>query len=180
MTYPKGYSLISSDIKFEGEILKLRVDRIKDVQGQVIEREVIEHGGGVGIIALLNDERIVLVKQYRHGAKAELFEIPAGLIEQGEEPKETARRELFEETGLIATDLTQVLSFYFAPGNSTERVHLFLAEGTKGELGQLDRSEISEVLAVDLSEAMKMADLGQIVDSKTLLALFFLFYRQKG
>lgn len=172
--------VISSELKFEGSFLKLKVDQVADSNGRVFEREVVEHASGVGIIGLVPPDQIVLVKQYRHAAMARLSEIPAGLLETGEEPLVAAKRELFEETGLSAAKITKLLSFYFTPGNSTGRLELFLAENLTGQTHPIGGEEIDEVKVVKLDEALKMVDRGEIIDSKTIIAILLLFYRLKG
>jgi 8-oxo-dGDP phosphatase len=113
-----------------GRLLRLTEDQVQMPDGAVAGREYIEHPGAVGILALDDDDRVLLIRQYRHPPGALLWEIPAGLRDVSGEPlEETARRELLEETGYLAADWEVLADFYSSPGCSTERLRVFLARG---------------------------------------------------
>ena len=112
---------------FDGRILNLRVDRVLFDDGIEATREVVEHRGASVIIPLLEDKRVLLVRQYRYAIGKELLEIPAGTCDEGESPEDCAKRELQEETGFTCDDLEKVLECYVAPGYSTEKIHFYLA-----------------------------------------------------
>lgn len=112
---------------YRGKLLRLRVAKVRLPSGLVTTREVVEHPGAVAIIPLLNDQTIVVTRQYRTAAGRQLLEIPAGTLEKAESPLSCAKRELVEETGYSAGNIRKAFSCYLAPGYSTERMHFFVA-----------------------------------------------------
>jgi ADP-ribose pyrophosphatase len=135
---------------------------------------VVEHRGSITIVALPRPGELVLVRQYRHPAGAVLWELPAGTAEPGEEPAAGAARELREETGFRATVVRPLGSLFATPGFCEEKMHFFLAEGlTEGEQ-MLDEDERIEVGIFTLDTAWRLVADGQIVDMKTVLALFWM------
>lgn len=161
---------MKSDKLYEGKILNLRVDTVEIPNKMYSKREIIEHPGSVGIVALTDDNKLVLVKQYRKAAEDFIIEIPAGQIEINEEPKEAAIRELKEETGYIASSMEYMLEFFVSPGYCTEVICLFIADDiTPGEQ-DLDENENIEILEVSIDEITKMIRLGKIIDAKTIIA----------
>jgi ADP-ribose pyrophosphatase len=117
---------VSSRVIYSGHVIKLRLDEMTLPSGQSIKREIIEHSGAVAIVALDENNNVLLVKQYRHAASKALLEIPAGGIEPGEAPEATVRREMQEETGYLPGKLERLGGFYSAPGYATEYLHGFL------------------------------------------------------
>ena len=135
-------------------------------------REVVEHRGASVIIPLLEDHRVLLVRQYRYAIGRELLEIPAGTCNDGEPPEICAERELQEETGYACDDLEKVLECYVAPGYSTEKIHFYLARKLrKTELAPEDDERIT-VEPVTITEALSKIRNGEISDAKTICALF--------
>ncbi|MDQ4038137.1 MAG: NUDIX hydrolase [Actinomycetota bacterium] len=125
---PRSYSIRSSRTVFEGRIVSVRQDEVEMSDGTTGERDVVVHPGAVGVIALDEEERVVLIRQYRHPVRSYLWEVPAGLLDVADEPLvETARRELLEEAGLAARRWDRLLDLYASPGGSTETVTIFLA-----------------------------------------------------
>ncbi|MFQ6011314.1 MAG: NUDIX hydrolase [Nitrososphaerales archaeon] len=169
---------IESQAIYSGKILALRRDTVKIGYGKVAIREIVEHAGAVAIVAFTDEGKIILVKQFRKATNKELLEIPAGTLEKSEEPIHCALRELEEETGYVASEMKPVLSFYLAPGYSTEIMHIFRA-GTLQKTGQrLEEDEAVEIIEVELDEAISMIGRKEIEDAKTitsLLATKFLF-----
>jgi len=158
---------------YEGPIFKLRQDTITLPNGKEAVRDIIEHNGATAIIAVADDGRLVLVRQFRYGAGCDMLEIPAGKLDPGEDPEECALRELAEETGYRAARIRKVMDLCMIPAWSTERVGLYLAEGlVKGET-QLDDEEFVEVELYSVKELLGMIDSGEISDSKTVLAVFY-------
>jgi len=156
---------------FEGHVINLRVDDVRYDNGHRSTIEVAEHRGGVAIIAQPSESTIVLVRQFRPAIGRELWEVPAGKLEVGEEPLACATRELIEETGYRAQRLRRLWSFFTAPGFCTERLHLFVAEGlTPGEQAQ-EADESIEVRSFDVEEAWRMVVADEIPDAKTQIAL---------
>ena len=162
----------SSHMIYKGKVVNLRVDEI-DAPGGERTRivEVVEHSGGVGIIAMPTPETIVLVRQRRHAVDADLWEIPAGMIEKGEPPLETAKRELIEETGYRAERWRALWSIFTTPGFCEERIYFFVAEGlTAGEAAPED-DESFELRVWDVEEAWRLIERDELRDAKTQIAL---------
>jgi ADP-ribose pyrophosphatase len=154
---------------------RFQVERVTQRSADGVERtrEVVRHPGAVVILPLLDDGRVVLLRNYRIAVGQTLVELPAGTRDAGEEPLETARRELAEETGFRASKLELLLTFYMSPGILDEQMWLFAATGlTPGEMN-LDAGEQLEPFAVPWSEAIAMIDRGEIIDCKTIAALLY-------
>lgn len=165
---------------FNGKIFSVRTDRIRYADGTTQSLDIVGHAGSTCILALPEPDKLVLVRQYRHPARAKLWEIPAGLIEPGEDPADGARRELREETGYAAASIREIVTAYATPGFCDEVLHLFLAEGLAAGTARLDADERIEVRVVDLDAAWELYESGELRDAKTLLALMWLRDRQKS
>ena len=164
-------TVLASERVYEGRILNLRVDQIRTPNGVEAVREIVENGSAVAIVALDDQQRVVLIKQYRHAIRGQVIEIPAGKLDGDEEPLEGAQRELREETGFQAGHFEQLGSFYPAPAWSTEFVNLYLATQLNPGPTQLEADEAIEMWQVALDDAVKMIQSGAIVDGKTVAAL---------
>ncbi|XKH51290.1 NUDIX hydrolase [Chryseomicrobium palamuruense] len=158
---------------YSGRVISLSVDDVVLPNGKPSKRELVKHPGAVAVIAITQDHKIVLVEQYRKALERTLVEIPAGKIEQGEDPKETAFRELEEETGYTASDLHLVQSFATSPGFADEIIHIYVAQGLKKvtENRQLDEDEFVEIHECSLAEAEKWIQDKKIYDAKTAFAI---------
>ncbi len=163
--------LIESEQIFKGTIFAVERDRLREESGFEIVREVVRHSGGAGCLPLFPDGRIALVKQYRHPTGRELLEIPAGKIEAGEAPIETAARELEQEIGFRAGRIEPLADFYSTPGFCEERLYVYLATELTEVEQNLDHDEFVEVVYLSLAEAVKMAARNELEDSKTIIAL---------
>ncbi|MFM8394899.1 MAG: NUDIX hydrolase, partial [Acidobacteriota bacterium] len=161
----------SSERLFDGPIFAIDRDRLTESNGMEVVRDVIRHPGGAGALPLFEDGRVALVRQYRHPARAELLEIPAGRIEPGEDPELCARREVEQETGFRPGRIERLSGFYSTPGFCEEILHVFLATDLTPTRQQLDHDELVEVHLLTLEEALRMVHQGEIVDSKTIIAL---------
>ncbi|NLX85734.1 MAG: NUDIX hydrolase [Clostridiales bacterium] len=137
-------------------------------------REVVEHPGAVGIVALKENGDIVMVKQYRKAVEQVLLELPAGKLEQGEDPADCAARELTEETGYTAGDLRYLVSFYTSPGFSNEVMHMFLATDLKEGKNDPDDDEMVETVEISRDRAIDMILKGEIKDGKTIAGILLL------
>jgi len=156
---------------YTGRVLSLDVDEIEEPGGVRATREVVRHSGSVVILAVDDEQRLALVRQYRYPVDAMAWEIPAGRQDEGETSEEGARRELVEEGGARAAALEHVLTFYASPGFCDEVMHLFRATGLRLAAAQPEADENIEVRWVSLPEARAMAARGEVRDAKTLLAL---------
>ena len=124
------WPVVSSAELARGDMVRMRSDMVQMPDGDVVGREVVEHPGAVAVLALDEQERVLLIRQYRHPVGRLLWEIPAGLRDKaGEPPLVTAERELLEETGYRAADWRVLVDYFTSPGFSTERLRVFLARG---------------------------------------------------
>ena len=133
---------VESEHLYSGAILNLRRDTVRLANGRQASREVVEHVESAAAVPLLDDGRVVLVEQWRHPVGRALLEIPAGIIDPGEQPAEAMRRELTEETGYAAGRLELLFSTYLAPGYSQELIHIFLAEDLQTAEAAPDDDEV--------------------------------------
>lgn len=162
---------LHSRLVYEGRLIRLRVDEVALPSGRRTVREVVEARGAVGIVALDDEGRVLLVRQYRRPARGELWEIPAGTLEPGEDPADCARRELAEETGFTAEEIVPLAAFYTSPGFCDEWMHLFLARGLCEGSQSPEDDESIRVARVPLAEALAMIRAGDICDAKTIAGL---------
>ena len=161
---------INSQLIFDGRVVKLYKDKIELPSGIQSFREVVNHNGGVVILALTGD-KILLVKQFRYPIKEIMFELPAGKLEAGEDQFEAAKRELEEETGYCADKWTDLGYVYTSPGYSNEKLYLYKAENLKFTHCHPDEGEIIQAFEYTYNDVLKMINNGQINDAKTLCAL---------
>ena len=167
-------STISSRTIYRGRVLKLHVDRVKLANGRETTREIVEHPGAAAIIPILDNGKLLVVKQYRAATHRQLMEIPAGTLEPGESPLSCAKRELVEETGYAARRIRKLFSCYLAPGYSTEKIHFFLATRLIPTKGKQEEDESIATQAIDLRQALRAIEHGKIQDAKTISALYYL------
>lgn len=164
---------------YNGRIIRVRNDEVLLPDGQHGLREVVEHPGGVGILAFDDVGCVALVRQYRYAVGRHLWEIPAGKREKGEEPFVTAQRELAEEVGATAakwTDLGQIIA---SPGCYTEVLYLYLAEGLTFGAQHLDQDEFLQVQFVPFAEVVEQCMRGELQDGKTVTAVLKAKVRQE-
>lgn len=171
VTDPASYSVRSSETVFEGRIVSVRQDEIEMSDGSTGRRDIVVHPGAVGVIALDDQDRVVMIRQYRHPVRSYLWEVPAGLKDvPGEALVETARRELAEEAGLAADRWHRLLDLYATPGGSDEAVTVFLARDLHPADRPLDfvlsGEELDlEVRLVPLTEALAAVQAGRVHNS---------------
>jgi ADP-ribose pyrophosphatase len=163
---------LDSEKVFEGRVFDIRQDKVRLSNGRVANLDIIEHGGSVTILPLDNEDHIWFVCQYRHPAGEKILELPAGTLEHGEDPLDCARRELREEIGMEAKIFKKIGEFFLAPGYSTEFMHVFLARNLFPAPLPRDEDEIIEIKRFPVEVALEEAASGQILDAKTIAALF--------
>ena len=162
---------LSSDYKYKGRIISLRVDNILLPNGKEADREVVEHPGGVCVCALTPDNEILFVRQFRYPYNDALLEIPAGKLEKGEDPLECGKRELLEETGAVGKDYAFLGELYPSPGYCDEIIHMYFARVDSFQDTQPDEDEFLEVEKIPLKEAVRLVMDNVIKDSKTQTAI---------
>ena len=170
--------LIESRTIFQGRAVSLRIDRIKKKSGKETTREIVWHPDCVAVVVLDGEGNVILERQFRRPAGKLLLEIPAGGIEQGEEPDDAVRRELQEEIGYLPGKVTRVGGFYSTPGYCTEYLYLYLAEDLKpSRLTAEDTDEI-EVVRVPLGDVKGLINSGQVCDAKSIAGLLWVLEMQ--
>jgi ADP-ribose pyrophosphatase len=156
---------------FHGRAVHLRLDTVLLPNGRETQLEILDHVGSVALVPWADDEHIWFVRQYRHAAGRQLLELPAGTVEPGEEPAQCAARELQEEIGMAAEEITEIGSFYLAPGYATEYMHIFQARKLRPDPLPGDDDEILQPELYSLREIREMLAKGTFQDSKTIAAL---------
>ena len=162
---------LSSERIYDGAIIHVRRDRVLLPNGHTSVREIVEHPGGVGILAVDEDGTVLLVRQYRYAFGRTLLEIPAGKREPGEEPLVTARRELREETGVTADSWTPLGQLIASPGCYDETLYLYLAQGLHSGDTDPDEDEFLSVERLSMTELTRRCLADEITDAKTVCAV---------
>ena len=162
---------------YSGRVLNLDMDRVRFPDGSEGSLELIRHSGAAAVLPFLDEPndlsaRILLIRQYRYAADRDLYEIPAGRLEDGEAPVDCARRELREEAGCDARALESLGGFFTTPGFIDEFIHLFVATGLTRGVATPEPDEFIRQESHTLYEGLRMIDRGRIVDGKTIIALF--------
>lgn len=156
---------------YEGRIISVRVDVVELPDGTQTEREIVEHAPAIVVVPVDAEGRIHLVRQFRKPVEDWVLELPAGSVDDGEEPEAAARRELAEEIGMAAAVWTGLGGFYSAPGFCSEYLHLFLAEGLTEHRLEGDDDEDIEVVPVPAEEARRLIETNEIKDAKSVAGI---------
>lgn len=164
---------LDGELVFSGRLLEVHRDRVRLPDGSEGVREYIRHPGAVVILALLDDGRVVLERQFRYPHGRVFIELPAGKRDPGETPEATGRRELLEETGYVAAEWRRLGVIHNAIGYSDEGIELWLARGLELRAPKLEAGEFLEVFALPLAEALEMVRDGRITDAKTVVGLLW-------
>jgi ADP-ribose pyrophosphatase len=162
---------LCSKTVYQGRLLQVREDAIRLPDGATARREYIVHPGAAVVLAMPDAGTVVMERQYRYALRDHVYELPAGKIDPGEDPLETAKRELLEETGYRAANWRHLLTTYPVVGYSNERIELYLARDLEHVGHELDDGEFLEVFTLRLAQALDWVKSGRIVESKTQLAL---------
>ncbi|MDO9508200.1 MAG: NUDIX hydrolase [Thermovirgaceae bacterium] len=170
---PAAEERVSGNLIYRGRIINLRVDNVRLPGGSKTMREVVEHAPAVGIVAEAENGDLLLVRQYRYPVGEFLLEIPAGIIEEGEKPAETARREMQEEIGYDAGEIREVMRFYTSPGFSNEMLVIFHAVNLVPSEKDCDSDEFLDVVRLSPRELRQAVESGKIKDSKTISSIFW-------
>ncbi len=162
---------LSSRLVFEGRVVSLKVDEVLLSGGGTSTREIIDHRPAVVIVPIDGSGNLLMVRQYRYAVGETLLEAPAGIVEEGEDPDETAQRELQEEVGRISGDLKKLGEFWATPGFCNEMMHAYVARDLSLSQLEADEDEDITVVEVPMAEALDMIASGKIRDAKTIAAL---------
>lgn len=165
------YEIIHSEIVYKGKVFDVRVDQVRLESGKVIQVDIVQHNGAIVIVPIDQEGNIWFVDQYRHAAGETLLELPAGTLEDQEEPLSSAQRELREEIGMSASKITPLGEFYITPGYSTEYLYIFLAEDLTPDPLPLDEDEVITVVKAPINQVFQWVREKRIRDAKTLAAL---------
>ena len=168
------YGVVKRETIYRGRIVNLIVDTIVLPNNKIAKREIVHHADAAAVLAQDDDGKIFLVKQYRHAVGDYTLEIPAGLLEDGEEPEACALRELEEEIGYKANNIRFVNATYNSIGFCTEKCYLYIAHNLVKTAQKLDDDEFIEVKKYSLEECEKMISKGEICDGKTVMAILAL------
>jgi 8-oxo-dGTP pyrophosphatase MutT (NUDIX family) len=168
----ESWPVVSSQEEFRNRLLTVRTDKVHMPDDHVAERTVFTHPGAVAILALDDENRVLMIRQYRHPVARQLWEIPAGLRDTlGETLLDTARRELLEETGYSAREWHSLVDSYSSPGITTERIRIFLARGLAATASDYQREGEEKFLRTDwvpLAEAAEAALAGRLHNGATI------------
>ena len=176
-----SYEVLESKVTHEGKIVKITVDKLRMPDGSEAYRETVIRGkNAAAVLAVDNDGSLIFVRQYRHAFGEMLLEIPAGVLEDGEEPEEGVLREVEEETGKKAETLEFLCEMYPTVGYCTEKIQLFIATDLTEGQQKLDADEFLEIEKYTPEEAVDMIYKGQIQDGKTIAAIFAWMARKKA
>jgi ADP-ribose pyrophosphatase len=173
-------TLISSSVLHQGKFLTLKCDTVRLPDGHTATREYVQHPGAVVVLALTDDGRIVLEKQFRYPVGRTMIELPAGKLDAGESPLQCGQRELREETGYTASHWAYAGQTHLAIGYSTEIIHIYFARGLQQQGRQLDVGEFLDVYAQPITGFLQDCDAQRITDAKTLSCAYYLLRYQAG
>lgn len=163
----------SSQTLYKGKIIDLELHDVVLPDGKNAKREIVRHKECVAVLAVDEDENVILVEQYRKPIDSVILEIPAGHIEDGETPELAAKRELLEETGFVATEMTYVNKYYTSPGFSDELIYFFFARGYNTSQRNPDEDEFINVKRLSAKDFIRLIDDHGTTDEKAMLAAYY-------
>lgn len=165
--------ILNSRILYAQENVTFVEQEIRLPNGEARAKIVVRHPGAVAIVPLTEDGQVILIRQYRLSAETYLYEIPAGTLEPGEDPRACAERELQEEAGYFPGTLIPMPGFYVAPGMSSEYIHVFLARDLRPSQLNKDEDEEIEVTPMSMQQALELIAQNEIRDAKTMVGLLY-------
>jgi ADP-ribose diphosphatase len=166
--------LLRTETVFAGRYMTVEVRTVRLQDGREVTREIVSPPHAVGVLALDHDGNVHLVRQYRTALRRAILEIPAGIIDAGESPEQTGRRECEEETGMIPGRMNRFCRFYHSVGFSTGHIDLYCATGlTPSGRRHAEDGEVIERVVLPLTELLHMVETGEIIDSKTIIAVLW-------
>lgn len=168
---PHTEAMLESKEIFNGRVIRVTLDKVQLEDGTTSTREVVHHHGGACVLPVDDDGNVTMVRQFRYALGEELWELPAGKLEAGEDPFEAAKRELSEECGLTADTYTELGVVYPTVGYDSEKIYLWAAEGLHTVGQHLDAGEFLDVVKMPFAQALGLVMDGTIKDSKTQIAL---------
>ncbi len=171
---------VDSRLIYDGRIIRVKEDTVRMHNGNLAKRELVEHPGGVGVVAYTNKGTIIFVRQFRKPYDEEILEIPAGKLERGEDHGVCGRRELEEETGYQAQHFEYLGGFYPTPGYCGEVLHLYYADGLTPGKTHPDPNEFVDVLEFSPEQVEQMISTGEIKDMKTIVGYFLSKEKRKA
>lgn len=170
---------VNKNYIYRGKIITVRCDDAVLPDGKPCKREMIEHPGGACVLCV-TEGKIALVRQYRYAYAQEILELPAGKLNAGEDPALCARRELSEETGLIADELELLHVLYPTPGYTNEKIYIYFAKSVQEGSAHLDEGEFLNTVFLPVDEVVSMIGDGRICDAKTIVAVYRYLLSQRA
>lgn len=168
---PHTETTLNSKEIFNGHVIRVTLDQVALEDGTTSMREIVHHHGGACVLAVTAEEEIYLVRQYRYALGEELWELPAGKLEAGEDPRAAAIRELGEECGVTADSVTDLGVLYPTVGYDSEKIYLYAATGLHATAQHLDAGEFLDVVKLPFAKVLDMIMRDEIRDSKTVAAV---------
>jgi ADP-ribose pyrophosphatase len=165
---------------FKGRIVNLNLETVTLPNGATVELEIIHHPGAAAVVPMKDDRTVVLIRQYRHAVGGYIYEIPAGKLHPGEDPRECAQRELEEEIGYKTGRLDHVTSAYTTPGFTDEVIHIYKATQLQRGVQNLGHDEVLEIAEFPLEKTITMIRDGVITDAKTIVGLQCVYLQLLG
>ena len=168
---PHTEKTLESREMFNGHVIRVTLDKVELENGGTSMREIVHHHGGACVLAVTDDDKVYLVRQYRYALEEEIWELPAGKLEAGEDPFEAAKRELSEECGVTADEFIDLGVLYPTVGYDSEKIYMYAARGLHAVPQHLDQGEFLDVVKLPFAKALDMVMKDEIRDSKTAAAL---------